>query len=290
LRALSRALAIKLAYYCLTLTWLTGLLGCTWTIGLQGQALAHPKGARDGDKVKVGDKVTVVCQKNLYMGPSKLYLGDDRAKLVTHDGTVALLCTPPDWMVVIYRTDQKLQTQMPIKTWAIRGFGLMPPQQSMTGGATSTTMDEKLKVICTTTNVPINRPYYEGNDPMMFRSTARATVKNLIQKTTDAITVSDNIRSFIKGIYNQQSIQGIPLELTNVASDGRISTIYNTVAIGDEIVQPNFWDRPNNYKQVPRICDVFASQKDLNTYGNLIKSIMVDKTKPEPKAKQSKND
>jgi hypothetical protein len=224
--------------------------------------------------------VTVIKQSNLYLGPITLYFGHDRVKLIGREGNLAILCAPPDWKVVVFRKDENKALEVPLERWSSEGFGLMRAKQSLTDGKSSTIFDPGLKINCLQIVSKPGGRFYEGNDPVMYRTTTKSTVTKVIFKATASLPLTEHCMRFVQGLYDQQDLPYVPLEMANALSDGTTSKTYSTSSISKETVPPAFWTYPKNYAHAKNKSDILASEKDVKKFGDLLKTYMDDVPEP----------
>jgi hypothetical protein len=229
------------------------------------------------------ERVTVVKQSNLYLGPTTLYFGQDKAKLISREGNLIILCAPPDWQVVVFRRDDNRALVMPLDRWASEGFGLMRAKQSLEDGTASRIFDPVLKTSCIQIVTKPGGRFFEGNDPVIYRTTTKSTVTRVIFKLAASISLTEKMKHFVQGLYDQSTIQYLPLEMNNALSDGSNSRTFFTSAISKATVPPTFWTYPTHYTIAKTKSDIMASEKDVQKFGDILKTYMEDDTEPKHK-------
>jgi len=235
------------------------------------------------------ETVSVVTQSNQYVGPTKLYMAQDKFKLIARKGDLFVLCAPPLWKVIVYRKDDNTAAERPLETWEHDGLHLLPGNPRGSVATSVTDFDTELNTMCTTTTLNVNRPFYNANDPLVFRTTSKANIRKLVMKTTATIPLSQKAKQFLRGIYSDVNLQNFPLELVQVVSDGRADTIYTTSKFSKEKVPSGFWAYPTNYKIVAKLQNLLTTGKDIEQYGSLLKNIMLDDQEIEKSGKPGKN-
>jgi hypothetical protein len=180
---------------------------------------------------------------------------------------------------MIYRRDEKLATIIPLSHWCKHGLGLMKGAGGKRSIVSVTTVvDDKLKRPCVIEQHRNGEQFFQSNDPMIFRTTSKTRVQKTILKSTLSLNLTAHQQDFVRGFFNQYSVNGLPLEYTDFLSDGTTASSYTTSNIATQAVPPNFWVYPTKFTLTSSIKDVFASNKDVSQMGAAIKSFLGEDT------------
>jgi hypothetical protein len=209
--------------------------------------LIVPAGIAPAARSESCDQVWIVRQSNQLLGVVNLYIGQDRAKLTARNGELTMTCCAPNWNVVVYRKSDNVGVNVPIEQWYRNGFKLMNPRTSLDKGKHENTVDPDLKIDCQELVLKTDNRLYGVNDPTVFRSSTKTFTREIRYKCTRSIPLNKNVDKFLTGVFNVPDLDGIPLALTYICTDGSVEKPYGTLSLKKGQSPASFFTYPKGY-------------------------------------------
>lgn len=225
-------------------------------------------------------KVLLVKQLNNYFGPTDLYIGENEALLIGREGKTKVLCKAPDWNVLVYSKDANKGLEQPLSKWEVAGLNAVNSKKNLAGRKRTATRDLQLKIDCWEIVIDANERYFGSDDPMIFRSLSKKSLKQVRFKSTRDLALSPNVTRFLRGLYNIPDFGGLPIELLNKFSDGSQTYFYRTKSMERTEVTASLFDTPVGYHKARDIAEILVGNLDKRQLTDLLDSLMHDEGQP----------
>jgi hypothetical protein len=232
------------------------------------------------------DDVWIVRQTNQLLGVVTLYLGQDRAKVVTRNGDLTITCCAPDWNVVLYRKSDNVGVKVPMVEWHRAGFNLMNPKGALIRGKHENTVDPDLKIDCQEVVLKSDGRLFGANDPMIFQSSKKTFTREIRYKYTRSIPLNKNVDTFLTGMFNVPDFGGIPLALTYVCTDGTVEKPYSTFSLKKGQSPSPFFTYPKGYTTTP-LNQILISKRQQNRMQEILHDALDEESTTQKKTEGS---
>ncbi len=197
-------------------------------------------------------KVLVVRQTNSFFGHITLYVGSKGMKFCEDSGEFEIVCGPPKWTVLVFRTDSHEGIERPLSEWAEHGLGIMNPRVPFAGVKTTEVVDPQLKIACRVMTVESKLRLWAMNDPLIFQHNTKQKIKLQRLVCSKSIDLAPQAQLFLRGLYCVRTFgtPGIPLDLSYSCTDGSVNHEYSTVSIKEKELGPETFAYPSSFKKV----------------------------------------
>lgn len=261
----------RLFYFC-ALALATAIIVCT-------------KPSEAANKVKEPNKtepikVLLVKQLNNYFGPTDLYIGENQALLIGREGKTKVLCKAPNWNVLIYSRDANKGLEQPLSKWELSGLNAVKSKKNLAGRQRAAIRDLQLKIDCWEIVIDANERYFGSDDPMIFRSLSKQSLKQVRFKSSRSLALSPNVTRFLRGLYNTPDCDGLPIELLNKFSDGNQTYFYKTKSLEKTEVPDSLFDTPTGYHKAKDMAEILVGNLDKRQLTDLVDSLMHEEGQP----------